>query len=132
MPDAIDTYGTAFKNGSATLLARVVGQGGANIVRADLSAIHYTVYLLDDQNPDDRAPVANHADVALTISQVVFDALQLDALWTIDEIGYNFRHTLDVSPYPAFPTAGRRYLVEYRLTPMAGEVILVRFRLNVI
>ena len=132
MAEAIDTYGTAFKNGSATLLARVVGQDGSEIVQADLNAIHYTVFLLDDQDPDSRAPVANHTDVALTISQVIFNSLQYDALWTIDEIGYNFRHTLDVSPYPAFATAGRRYLVEYRLTPMAGEVIMVRFRINVI
>lgn len=132
MADAIDIYGTAFKNGSATLLARVVGQDGSEIVRADLNAIHYSVYLLDDQNPDSRTAVTNHAGVALSIAQVIFDSLQYDALWTVDEIGYNFRHTLDVSPSPAFATAGRRYLVEYELTPMAGEVIFVRFRINVI
>ena len=63
MADAIDIYGTAFKNGSATLLARVIGQGGADIVQADLSAVRYTVYLLDDQDPDDRTAVANHSDV---------------------------------------------------------------------
>ncbi len=132
MADAIDIYGTAFKNGSATLLARVVGQGGADVVQADLSAVRYTVFLLDDQDPDGRTAVANHSNVALSVAQLIFDSLQLDPLWTIDEIGYNFRHVLDVSPHQAFSVAGRNYLVEYQLTPMAGQVILVRFRLNVI
>ena len=132
MADAIDIYGTAFKNGSASLLARVVGQSGADIVQADLSAVRYTVFLLDDQDPDSRTAVANHTDITLSVAQVIFDSLQLDPLWTVDEIGYNFRHVLDVSPHPAFSIAGRNYLVEYQLTPMVGQVILVRFRLNII
>ena len=132
MADAIDIYGTAFKNGSATLLARVVGQSGANIVQADLSAIHYTVYLLDDQDPDSRTAVANHTNAALSVATVIFDALQTDPIWTVDAMGYNFRHVLDVASHQAFTIAGRRYLVEYQLTPVSGQVILVRFRLNVI
>ena len=110
----------------------MVGQGGADVVQADLSAVRYTVFLLDDQDPDGRTAVANHSNVALSVAQLIFDSLQLDPLWTIDEIGYNFRHVLDVSPHQAFSVAGRNYLVEYQLTPMAGQVILVRFRLNVI
>jgi len=132
MPDATDIYGTAFKNGPVTLLARIVGQNGENVVQADLSAIRYTVYLLDDQNPDNRMAVAGHTGVLLTVAGVVFNALQTDALWTVDDTGYNFCHVLDVSAHPAFAVAGRRYLVEYQLTPAAGQTILVRFRLNVI
>ena len=132
MAEAIDVYGTAFKNGSVTLLARVVGAAGTNIVQADLSSIKYTVYLLDDQDPDSRTAVANHTDVALSIAGVIFNTLQTDPLWTVDASGYNFRHVLDVSTHPAFTIAGRRYLIEYQLTPTSGQKILVRFRLNVI
>jgi hypothetical protein len=132
MAEAVDIYGTAFKNGSARLLARVVGQAGANIVPADLSAVHYTVYLLDDQDADGRTAVANHTNVALTVADCIFGTLQTDPIWTIDTTGYNFRHVVSVSTHPAFTIAGRNYLVEYRLTPVAGETILVRFRLNVI
>jgi hypothetical protein len=132
MPETIDIYGTAFKNGSATLMARVVHQTGANIVQADLSAIQYSVYLLDDQNADSRTAVAGHSNVALTIANVVFNTLQTDAIWTADTTGYNFRHIMDVSTQTAFAVAGRRYLVEYRMTPTAGQIILVRFRINVI
>jgi hypothetical protein len=132
MADAIDIYGTAFKNGSATLLARVVGHSGANIVPADLSTVHYTVYLLDDQDPDSRTAVANHTNVAITVADCVFGTLQTDPIWTVDTTGYNFRHALSVSAHQAFTIAGRNYLVEYRLTPVVGEVIIVRFRLNII
>jgi hypothetical protein len=132
MAEAIDIYGTAFRNGSATLLARIVGTGGAPVLQADVSAVKYTVYLLDDQNPDSRTAVAEHSGVSLTVADVVFDTLQTDPIWTIDATGYNFRHVLDVSAYSAFAVAGRRYLVEYQLTSAVGQMILVRFRINVI
>ena len=132
MADAADIHGTAFRNGSATLLARVVGSDGQPIVQADVTSAKYTVYLLDDQDADDRTPVTGHADVSLTVADVIFDSLQTDALWTVDEVGYNFRHVLDVSANQAFTIAGRRFLVVFELTPADGQVILVRFRVNVI
>jgi hypothetical protein len=132
MAEAHDIYGTAFKNGSATLLARIVGPDGENVLQGDINSITCTVYLLDDQNPDSRTEVAEHANVTLSVADVVFDALQLDLSWTVDAIGYNFRHVLDVSEHQAFAVSGRRYLVEYQLTPAVGQKILVRFRINVI
>jgi hypothetical protein len=132
MADATDIYGSAFKHGSATLLARIVGSRGANLVRADLRAAQYTVYLLDDQDADQRTPVAGHTDVSLAIADILFDSLQLDSLWNVDTLGYNFCHVLDVSVNQAFAIADRRYLVEYRLTPQSGQVIVVRFCVNVI
>jgi hypothetical protein len=132
MAEAIDIHGTAFKNGSATLLARIVGAGGANILQADINTVKYTVYLLDDQNADSRTAVAEHANAALVVAEVIFDALQTDAMWTVDATGYNFRHVLDVSTHKAFAIAGRRYMIEYQLTPAIGQMILVRFRINVI
>jgi hypothetical protein len=132
MAEAMDIYGTAFKNGSATLMARIVGATGVNIAQADIAAVRYSVYMLDDQNPDGRASVAGHSQVTLPVSQVVLNSLQNDATWTVDAIGYNFRHVLDISAHPAFAVAGRKYLVEYALTPILGQVILVRYRINVI
>jgi len=132
MAEAMDIYGTAFKNGSATLMARIVGAGGANITQADIATIRYSVYLLDDQDPDSRIPVTGHSQITLLVYQVVFNSLQTDATWTVDAIGYNFRHVLDVSAHPAFAVAGRRYLIEYALTPLTGQPILVRYRINVI
>jgi hypothetical protein len=132
MPEALDIYGTAFKNGSITLLARIVDGQGTNVVRASILTAKYTVYLLDDQNPDSRAAVTGHINVALAISDVIFNSLQTDAIWTVDTTGYNFRHVLDVSVNQAFTVAGRRYLIEYQLAPTVGQTIVVRFRINVI
>jgi hypothetical protein len=132
MAEAMDTFGAAFKNGSATLMARIVGSGGVNITQADIATIRYSVYLLDDQDPDNRTPVTGHSQITLPVYQVVFNSLQTDPTWTVDATGYNFRHVLDVSAHPAFAVAGRKYLIEYVLTPLTGQVILVRFRFNVI
>ena len=132
MAAAADTYGTAFKNASVTLLARVVGKDGENIVQADIASAEYSVYLLDDQDADGRTAVAGHTDVALNVNDLIFNTLQNDSRWTVDEIGYNFRHALDVSENQAFGIAGRRFLVEFELTPSSGQVILLRFRINVI
>ena len=132
MAEATDIHGTVFKNGSATLLARIVGAGGTNIAQADIGSVVYSLFLLDDQDPDVRAAIAGHDNVALNVAAVVFNALQTDPIWTTDAVGYNFRHVLDVSAHPAFTVAGRRYLIEYRLTPVVGQVIVVRFRVHVI
>lgn len=132
MAAAADTYGTAFKNGSVTLLARVVGKNGADILQADIASAKYSAYLLDEQDADSRTAVTGHSDVALNVGDIVFNTLQNDALWTVDQTGYNFRHVLDVSENQAFTIAGRRFLVEFELIPSTGQVILVRFRLNVI
>ena len=132
MADAAEIHGTAFKGGSATLLARVVGSDAAAIVQADIASISFSVYLLDDQDADSRTAVTGHTDVSPNVNDIVFNTLQTDALWTVDETGYNFRHVLDVSEHQAFAIAGRRYLVEFELTPTSGQAILVRFRVNVI
>jgi hypothetical protein len=132
MAEAIDIYGSAFKHGSITLLARVVGPTGNNVVQADIRSAAYSVYLLDNRDPDSRTAVDGHADVALPVAQLIFDTLQTDSLWTVDAVGYNFRHVLDVSAHPAFAVADRRYLVEHRLTPAVGQVIVVRFQIHVI
>ncbi|MBN1393740.1 MAG: hypothetical protein JW959_01730 [Pirellulales bacterium] len=131
MAEALDTHGEAFKNGTVTLLARVVGGDADPITIADVDSIEYSIYLLDDQNPDDRTAVDGHADASLTVADVLFNSLQTDSLWTVDATGYNFRHTPEVAAYPAFAVAGRRYLVEYRIAPTLGQVIIVRFRINV-
>jgi hypothetical protein len=97
-----------------------------------IAAAAYSVFLLDDQDPDAREPVDGHEAVSLSPADVLYETLQTGPSWTIDAAGYNFRHTLDVSEHAAFALAGRNYLLEYRLTPVLGQVMLLRFRVNVI
>ena len=67
-----------------------------------------------------------------TLSDVVFNSLQTGGLWTVDEVGYNFRHEIDVSTAEAFPKAGVQYQVRYELVPTSGQKTIVRFQLRVI
>lgn len=132
MADAGDIYGVVFKHGSATLLARVVGADGEPIVQSDIASAAYTAWLLDAGDPDAASPIAGHTDVSVPVASLVYNQLQNDALWDADQEGYNFKHVLDVSQNQAFTAAGRHYRVEFRLTPVSGQVILVRFRLYAI
>jgi hypothetical protein len=130
--DAADTYCTVHKQGTATFLARVLGPAGTPITRAEIATLRYSLYLLDDRQPDLRTPVAGHEAIALSVDQVLQTTLETGAIWSRDAAGYNFRHTLGVTDSPAFTIAGRRYLLEYRLAPHNGQPILVRFRIHVI
>ena len=127
---ANDIYGTVDKGGTTTCLARIVGEDAAAVNQSTISTATYSVFLLDESDPDERTAVAGHNGVSLAVSSIIFDALQTDDRWTVDDTGYNFRHTIDVSANNAFSVAGRNYLVEYRLVPAAGQVIIARFRLN--
>lgn len=129
MASAAEIRGTVFKNGSATLLGRVVGADGSAIQQADVSTITYTVALLDETDPDSETAVEGHEDESCVVADTIFDTLQDDDLWEVDAIGFNFRHVVAVSENPAFATAGRNYRIVFTFTPVAGEVILVRFRL---
>jgi hypothetical protein len=132
MPQASDILGTAFKNGSAILMARIVDSAGAYIQQSGVSAIKYSIYELDPCRPDNLAAVTGHDAVSLLVSGVVYDTLQTGGLWTIDAVGYNFRHQINVSQNEAFPKAGTLYQVRYELTPTTGQKSIIRFQLRVI
>jgi hypothetical protein len=132
MPQAKDIHGTAFKNGSAVLMARIVDAAGANVQQAGIAAIKYSIYELDPCRPDVLVAVAGHDGVTLTVASVIFNALQTGGLWTVDDVGYNFRHEINVATNEAFPKAGVQYQVRYELTPASGQKTIVRFQLRVI
>jgi len=132
MPTAKDIFGTAFKNGSAVLMARIVDASGANVQRAGIAAIEYSVFELDPCRPDNLTAVAGHDGATLVVANVIFNALQTGGLWTVDEVGYNFRHEINVGTSEAFPKAGAQYQVRYELTPTTGQKPIVRFQLRVI
>lgn len=132
MSNAADIFGTVFKNGSATLLARVVGANDTPIKQADIASAEYSIYLLEEDDPDAETVVTGHDGVTLDVSSLVFDTLQTDSIWDVDATGCNFKHVLDVSTNQAFTVAGREYRVRSELTPTSGQVIVVRFRVHVI
>ena len=122
-----DIHTTAFKNGTVRLCARVY-LDGADIHQADVSTIVYSVFLLDAQDPDSRTAVTGHSAVSLAVADVIYDTLQSDS----QASDYNFKHIIPISVYPAFTIAGRNYLAEYTIAPVAAEKIILRFRVNVL
>lgn len=113
------TVGYVTEDGGAGFLARLVGNSAANVTQASLSSASVKVFDLDSDDPDTAVYTAT-----LTISSVIFDALQTDDRWTVDSTGYNFRHDM---PASAFPTGSHNYRVEYKFTPTSGEVFWALF-----
>ena len=130
MAVAKDIHAVVFRNATATFMSRVENASGLAINQASIASILYTVYELSKDDPTVLTPVTGHQNVALNISGVVYDTLQLDSAWTVDTVGYNFRHELDVSLNEAFPSAGKLYQVRYELTPVLGQKIVFRFQVR--
>ena len=122
-----DIYSTVFKGGTVRLVARAY-LDGADIKQAAVSAIVYSIFLLDDQDPDSRTPVTGHGAVSLDAADVIFDTLQTDG----QAGNYNFKHVIPIGVHPAFTIAGRNYLVEYTIVPLVGEKLILRFRVHVL
>lgn len=132
MASAKDILGTVFQNATATLMARVEDSSGTEIDQAAVSAIKYTISRVSADETQPTSAVAGHENVVLDKTVVIFDTLQTDSTWTVDAVGYNFRHEIDVSQHEAFSQAGLVYQVRYEVTPAVGQKIVFRFRVRCI
>ncbi len=130
MAGAKDIQGTVFQQATATFMARVENSAGVNLNQAAVASIKYTVSEVG--RGDTASTIAGHENVTIDKASVIFDVLQTDATWTVDSIGYNFRHEIDVSQYEAFPKAGDIYQVRYEVTPATGQKIVFRFQVRCI
>jgi len=108
---------TAFEDSGISLMARVVGHDAANVTQSVVSSIVYSV--IDNS---DNSIIVDAATLQKT--DIIFDALQTDARWTIDSTGYNFRHDL---PASALPTGNTTYRIEYKITPTSGAPFHLAF-----
>ena len=94
-----------------SLMARVAGVDGDDIVQGDLASIAYAITGADGTSVGTGS---------LTVSEVVFDTLQTDARWSVDSTGYNFRWDVDVSA-EGLVSPGT-YTFEVAFTAATGEV----------
>jgi hypothetical protein len=122
-----ETQGIALIGGSATLMRRVTDYAGTRLTRAAVASVEYTIYSLTS---GERVPVTGHTAVDVPVAEIIYDTLQTGDPWAADSIGYNFRHTLAIADSQAFAVAGT-YLVEFTLTPVTGQPVIVRFRIKV-
>ncbi len=130
MAGAKDIQGTVFQQATATLMARVENSTGANLDQAAVAEIAYTISVVG--HDETSSTIAGHENIALDKTAILYDALQNDSTWTVDSVGYNFRHEIDVSQHEAFPKAGVIYQVRYEVTPVTGQKIVFRFRVRCI
>ena len=108
---------TVYEGQHATTAARVVDQYGSVLIATDLSGdlVDLRVY---DMSTGQPTLVQTVADISGTIS-----ALTVDGLWTIDTVGYNFKHTFDGE---TALKGGKTYNLEYTLhTDSIGPVYVV-------
>jgi hypothetical protein len=121
MAQARITEKIIFEDSPAQCLARVVGNDGAAIQQSDYGAITYAVF-----EEDTTTAIATGT---LTVANVVFDAYQTDARWTVDATGYNFRTTIPASDL----TAGDGvYRIEFLFSPTGQEQFFVIFQVTTI
>ena len=71
---------------------------------------------------------AIYMDSSLTVGGTFFDTLQTDDYWDVDDIGYNFRHTLtqtDLAASSVTLEGGKKYRLEYRIVTSSFGVVWV-------
>lgn len=132
MPTAQDIRGTASQNGSAMLMARIVGIDNQPVVAGDLDEVRYSVLRVNHGDPNDLSVVTGHDDVELPVADVFYNTLQTGGPWNVDATGYNFLHELDISEHAAFPLALTDYQVRFVVTPVVGQPIVWRYWVHVI
>lgn len=110
--DAIQ--GELWEDSTGYVMARITGLEGAVITQASVSAIARKIFNIDGATPaipiDESAPA---------VASTIYDTLQTDAAWTKDGTGYNFKDEI-AATIPI--TGGNRYVVEYKLTYLLGEI----------
>lgn len=127
--DIVAARGVIWEDSGFTLLMRFENYAGQPAVQADITSIAYAAYNEDSATPDTAL-----VSTTVATTDVVFNTLQNDNRWRdrsgnkIDEIGYNFRHTIS-STVPA--TASKLTAVEYLLTPTMGQPWYERFEIEV-
>lgn len=126
MPQANPLTFRVYTEGTGTCFARLISDSGASLTQAYFASGVYSVY----SNPTRNSlgtPVTGHDEASLTISDVVFDDLQTGSEWPIDSEGYNFRHTIPIDTNPAFSTRTSEYVLQYKLTPVDGQLIVFHY-----
>ena len=114
--------GRAYEGQNITTLARIMlptgGQLTQGLVTGDASgtSIKLNVYNISET----EAQVGTEAD--LTCSAVVYDTFQLDSGWSVDDVGYNFKHTYTGT---SLDKSGAKVRLEYYVPTDEGALYVV-------
>ena len=128
-----DNRGVLDKADVAVLMARLVDRDGAKLEPAIVRSIKYSLYELDAERHGAYRPAAGHDGIALNVLDVIFNKLQRDDGWAIDNVGYNFCHRISTGNLDeSFRQRGARYEMRYEITLTTGVTTFVCFRVRMV
>ncbi len=120
-------------NTAPMFLARVVNGQGEIVDPAAVASGEYSIARVTPDDPLFEDPVPGHANVGLTLGEVWSTALRLDYRWgETDTRGYNFAFQPQISVQPAFPDRETFYRISFAITPVTGQVLLLRYLLRAV
>ncbi len=123
MPSPTVHTAVVWEDGTAILMARILGADGTAVDQSDVSTIDLEVFDLNSSTPK----IAVRSE-SLTVSVVIFNTLVTsDARWTVDTTGYNFLYT---APASDFVDGNRNYRFKFRVVATTGEVGFVVYDLT--
>jgi hypothetical protein len=112
------------------LMARLMAGPGVVAWPAHVERITYSLYACDPHRPARRRIVGGQKGVAVKVNNVLFDSLQKCPLWTVDSLGYNFRHAFDISRDEVGPARRSPHYVHYEFISMIGLTTIIGFFLR--
>jgi len=115
------TNATIYEDTGVTCMSRIFGDDAAAITQGTTSAITLAVFK--------NTTTAATYTASLTVADVVFNALQTDARWSLDSTGYNFRYGVVAS---VFDDGDATYRLEFKFTPTSGSQYFVVFEIDTV
>jgi len=129
--------GVAYEQHGFIILARIYGEDSVLLQQSSVTSIEYDVWRIGNERSFEQrlgltqtlfneTPIKISGPDTLVVADTIFDTLQTDERWNVDDTGYNFAaampaSTLESIPKGEYPTP-RRYSVPIRITPVVGEV----------
>jgi hypothetical protein len=123
-------HNVAVPNETVILMARIVDRTGNPIRRDHVSAMEYSIYELDQFWPHILTLLPGQKAIPLQVERVLWDMPHVDGFWLVDEVGYNFRHVLELGLDGAVSERGRHYEVRYQIASIGGQITVLRFQLR--
>ena len=110
------------------LFARLVDEAGRPVRPSDVATIEYSIRQLDAHTRP--AADCEESRIGLEVCDVILPALVIDKLWTLDSVGYNFRHDVVELADFASKEFSRRVEVRYVLVLTNNTPVILRFHLK--
>jgi hypothetical protein len=130
---ATENRGVAKNAEVAVLTARLVDAARRRLQPIAVGSITYSLRLVDARKNGGQQPAAGHEEGVLDVRDVIFDTLQTGEDWTVDDIGYNFRHRISLrTENESFCWRAVRYEIRYEIILATGEKSVVVFRVRMV